>query len=318
MFNKARTKALLIVVIALALIWFIGDHFGMCSKERTFHDVVMTIDTADVRSFTISAQRHDRIPMRFYRDGPVWRLAAGGDTLRVERKAVQDVLGPLGDLRVKRLVGMMGLVKDRYELTDTLCERLTVELSNGETRELLVGKSTFSPKDTWSHVSIPGEKEVFAIDGKLSMATEMKVEDWRPRTVVKGDPKHWTKLHFTFPGNDYVMERINGAWTLDGGTADTARIGKYLASLANSDAHFIAKGASIEGAPVVGRLEITDTSRPEPILVEVHPSPDGRFILHSSVNPENLLWFDAERELPRLFRPRDNWLVGATPTGPPN
>lgn len=316
MFNKVRTKALLIVVAALALLWFIGDRFGMRSKERTFHDVVMTVDTASIEAFTISAQRKDFVPLRFFRQGNGWRLVAAADTIRVENTAVEDVIGSLGDLRVKRLVGMMDLVKDRYDLTDTLYERLTLELADGEQRELLVGKSTFSPKGPWSHVSIPGEKEVFAIDGKLSMATEMKVTEWRPHTVVNGDPKNWTRLRFTFPGNDYFLERVNGEWRLDGEACDTARVAKYLGSLAVSDAHFFADGAQLDGLPVVARLEITDTSRPEPVLVQVHQSPEGRFILHSSVNPENLLWFDAERELPRLFRPRDNWLVGATPTGP--
>ena len=120
MFNKVRTKALLIVVASLALIWFIGDRFGMRSKERTFHDVVMTVDTTAIQAFTISAQRKAFVPLRFFRHGNGWRLVASGDTIRVENTAVQDVLGPLGDLRVKRLVGMMDLVKDRYELTDTL------------------------------------------------------------------------------------------------------------------------------------------------------------------------------------------------------
>lgn len=316
MFGNVRIRALLIVLAAMVLIWIIGDRFGMRAKERTYREVVLTLDTARVQAITVTSRRQGRIPLRFFRDGALWRLTAGGDTFRVEREAFLDLLGPLGDLRVKREVGTMDLVKDRYDLTDTLAELLTIDLDGGERRELLVGKSTFSPKAPWSHVNVPGEKEVFAVVGKLSMATEMRAEEWRPRTVVKGDPRRWTALHFQFPGNDYRFDRINGEWRLDSASCDTARVAKYLQSLAHSDAHFVAVGARLDGLGTVARLEITDRLL-GPIVVQVYPTPDGRFLLHSTANPDNLLWFDVERELPRLFRPRENWLVGAAPAGPP-
>ncbi len=317
MFGNVRMKALVAVVLVMALLWFVGDRFGMRAKERTFHDVVMELDTAQVRAFTISSARKGRTPMRFFRDGGLWRLTAGTDTFRVERDAVLDVLGPLGGLRVKRQVGTMDLVKDRYDLSDTLCEHLEIELADGDRRELLVGASTFSPKGPWSHVNVPGEQEVYAVDGKLSMATEMKVDEWRPRTVVDGDSRNWSRLHFRFPGNDYTLERVNGEWRLDGGSCDTARVEKYAMSLSKSDAHFVAMGVSADQLPEVAELEVQDRSRPSPIVVKLYATPDGRFLLHSTCNPDNLLWFDGAREVPRLFRPRESWLVGAPPAGPP-
>jgi len=51
--------------------------------------------------------------------------------------------------------------------------------------------------------------------------------------------------------------------------------------------------------------------------VRVFASPEGRDLLLSTCNPDNLLWFDTQRETPRLFRPMANWLEGAPPAGPP-
>jgi hypothetical protein len=317
MSNNVRTRTLLIVVIALAAIWYIGDRYGMRAKVRTFRDVVMTLDTADITSFTIEARRRDRIPLAFEKHQGQWRLVADGDTIRVENTAVLDVLGPLGDMRVKRLVGTMDQVKDRYELTDSSCERLSLRFADGTTRHLRVGRSTFGPNGPWSYVNVTGEKEVFAIEGKLSLATEMKVDDWRPRTIVNGDPANWTRVHFTFYDNDYSFIRSGDTWNMDGMTVDTMRVRKYLGSLAVSKAHLFAKGVSVNGLPEVCRLEVTDTSRKVPIVVRVFATPAGRMILYSSLNPDNLMWFDAERELPRMFRERNNWLPGATPAGPP-
>ena len=318
MSSSARTKALVIVVVALLLLWFIGDRYGMRSKDRTYREVVLTLDTAQVKAIVIEPGGTLRPDVRVVREDRVWRLYAKTDTLRVDNKYVLDVLAPLADMRVKRQVGTMDLVKDRYDLSDTLADRMVIELNDGSKNVLLIGKSTFSPKGPWSHVNVAGEREVFAVDGKLSMVTEMKVEDWRPRTVVIGDSKNWSRLHYRFPGNDYVLQCADGIWMLDSVLSDTARVAGYLSSLARSEAHSAAKGASLDSLPEVATLTITDVSRPAPIVVSIYATRDARFLLHSSLNPDNLLWFDAERELPRLFRPRGNWLPGATPTSPLN
>ena len=316
MSSSVRTKALVIVVVALLLLWSIGDRYGMRSKDRTYREVVLTLDTAQVKAIVIEPGGTLRPDVRLVREGRVWRLYTKSDTLRVDNKYVLDMLAPLADMRVKRQVGTMDLVKGRYDLSDTLADRMIVEFNDGSRKNLLIGKSTFSPKGPWSHVNVAGEPEVFAVDGKLSMVTEMKVEDWRPRTVVIGDPKNWSRLHYRFPGNDYVLQRTNGLWMLDSVPSDTARVTGYLSSLARSEAHSAAKGASLDSLPEVATLIITDGSRPAPIVVSIYATRDARFLLHSSLNPDNLLWFDAQRELPRLLRPRGNWLPGATPTSP--
>ena len=122
MSSNARTKALVIVVVALALLWFIGDRYGMRSKDRTYREVVLTLDTAEVNVIMIEPGGTLRPDVRVVREGGLWRLYCKTDTLRVDNKYVLDVLVPLADMRVKRQVGTMDLVKDRYDLNDTLAD----------------------------------------------------------------------------------------------------------------------------------------------------------------------------------------------------
>jgi hypothetical protein len=280
------------------------------------------VDTAKVTSIAMRPGRRGREPWRIVRGDTAWRLEAASDTLRVPREAMLEVLGPLSSLKVKRQVGTMDLVKDRYELSDTNAERLTIRFADGSAKELLVGRSTFSPKGAWSHVNVPGEQEVYAVEGVLSMATEKSVEEWRPLTVVSGDPANWRRVTFTFGGSSYAFDRdAAGAWNVepragDSTVSDTARIRKYLSSMSVSKAHRAAKDMRIDGLPESHHLEITDVKRATPIVVSLYALPDGRFLLRSSCNPDNLLWFDPEREVPRLFRARENWFLGATPAGP--
>ncbi|MBL8003147.1 MAG: DUF4340 domain-containing protein [Flavobacteriales bacterium] len=318
MSGNVRLRALVIVVVALAVIWFIGDRYGMRAKDRSYRDAVLRIDTAEVIALGVVPGRVSRTPWRLERGRDAWRIVSPDDTFRVEREAVLELLAPLAHMKVKRQVGTMDLVKDRYELGDTTAERLLITLRDGSSQELLVGKSTFSPKGPWSHVNVPGEKEVFVIDGMLSMATEKSVPEWRPRTVVSGVPAEWARLHFVFPGNDYSLVRgPGGTWSVDALEGDSARINKYLGSMAVSEAHFVAVGERVEGLPETHRLEITRSTGAPPIVVRVFATPDGRNLLHSTCNPDNVLWFDPQRETPRLFRPMANWLKGSTPVGPP-
>jgi hypothetical protein len=322
MSSNVRLRALLIVIASLIVIWFIGDHYGMRAKDRTYRDVVLAVDTARITAIEMRPGRRGREPWRIVRGDTAWRLEAQSDSLRVPREAMLELLGPLASLRVKRQVGTMDLVKDRYELSDTNAERLTIRFGDGSAKELLVGRSTFSPKGAWSHVNVPGEQEVFAVEGVLSMATEKSVEEWRPLTVVAGDPANWRRITFNFGGGAYAFDRdATGAWKVeampgDSSASDTARIRKFISSMSVSKAHRAAKDVRIDGLLESHHLEIVDVKRSAPIVVSLYAVPDGRFLLHSSCNPDNLLWFDPEREVPRLFRPRGNWFVGVTPTGP--
>lgn len=322
MSSNARLRALLIVIVSLVVIFFIGDHYGMRSKERTYREVVLEVDTAKITAIAMRPSRPGREAWRIVRGKTAWRLEAARDTLRVPNSAMLELLVPLSSLRVKRQVGTMDMVKDRYELSDTNVERLTILFGDGSAKELLVGRSTFSPKGAWSHVNVPGEKEVFAVEGSLSMATEKRVEEWRPLTVVAGDPENWRRITFTFGGSSYALVRdAAGAWNVDNAIndaapSDTSRIRKFISSMSVSKAHMAAPGMRIDGLPLSHRLEIIDVRLAEPIVVSLYAVPDGRFLLNSTCNPDNLLWFDAGREVPRLFRSRENWFLGATPAGP--
>ena len=151
---------------------------------------------------------------------------------------------------------------------------------------------------------VPGEKDVFATPGTLQMLADRILNEWRPHHLVRGDTVGFRRLTYTFPSDTgYVMELGPEGWTIDGKAADQYRLGRYLESLSGAQAMHFADDADITGLSPAYRLEIDDVDRTDPIVVEVFPWRDG-FVVTSSLNPGSVMAFDAEREVPRLFRPR--------------
>ena len=306
MFNKVGTKALLLVVVVLAGLYLLADRYSLRAKDRTFREYVVQVDTTTVVSFSLHPRRAGGDELRFERTPAGWTVQHG-DTLRpADDELVRTFLGPFTGLRAKRMVGGIKLVGERHELTDSLRNRAEFRLVNGDPVQLDIGRSTFAPGEegAWTFVHVPGEKDVFATPGTLQMLADRILNEWRPHHLVRGDTVGFRRLTYTFPSDTgYVMELGPEGWTIDGKAADQYRLGRYLESLSGAQAMHFADDADITGLSPAYRLEIDDVDRTDPIVVEVFPWRDG-FVVTSSLNPGSVMAFDAEREVPRLFRPR--------------
>jgi hypothetical protein len=99
------------------------------------------------------------------------------------------------------------------------------------------------------------------------------------------------------------MVRSGSTWLLDGALTDTARVRKFLGSLARSRAQEVADPSDTLQAVPAFRVLVNDTTRQEPIAVVVYNVP-GRFIVRTSLNPGVVMNFDGTTEVPRMFRSR--------------
>ncbi len=307
MFGKLRTKHLLLLVVALAALWWLSGHFSASAQQRTFREVIMKVDTGSVDSFTIIPAKFKRVPdLRFRRVGMAWQLVMGNDTTIPDDAPVHELLASISDMRTVRLAGRMTEVKDRYELSDSLTDRLVINAADGQ-HTLLVGRAT-SSEDAMTVVCPIGDEDAYAVQGRLGEITDKSFGDWMPKYLVRGDPANWRRLTFNFPGDTgYVMERHGTRWTIDGAPTDPSRVAHYLGSLARSRGQSLADPRDTLQAIPAFTLVVEDTTRAVPIAVVVY-GVQGRFIVRSSLNPASVMPFDGKNELPRMFRPRSAYM----------
>jgi hypothetical protein len=303
MFGKLRTSHLLLIVAALAALWWITGQLSPTAKQRTFREDILQVDTSALSSFIIVPALYKGLPpMHFMRQGRAWEAALLQDTTVVDMAPLRDLLGSLAHMRALRMAGSMSTVAEHYELSDSTAEHLLLDLPDGR-YDLLVGRCT-GGDDPVTVVSPSGDPNAYGISGRLGTYTDQSFGDWMPKYLVNGDPRNWTSVQFTFPGDTgYTMVRSGSTWLLDGLATDTARVRKFLRSLARSRAQEVADPADTLHAVPAFRLLVNDTTREEAIAVVVYNVP-GRFIVRTSLNPGVVMNFDGTTEVPRMFRSR--------------
>ena len=166
---STSTKALLIAAAAIILLFVLGDRFGMRSNTKDPREFVIELDTSVVVSIRFEDRADPRNDLQLIRRGSAWeRIAQRTDSLPPTQQA-RNLLAQFQRVPVKRDMGMILLLGDRYQLTDTTLCRITFADAEGQEDALNLGSSTFAPGKVgaWTYVNVPGEKEVYAVEGLL-------------------------------------------------------------------------------------------------------------------------------------------------------
>jgi hypothetical protein len=287
----------------------------MGAQERTFRANVVELDTSTVNRIAIRARKAGHEEAVLERKDGHWNMTYKGANYRADDANVNWLLGHFEHMKADRVVGTTDAVRDRYGLVDSLASTVELTTADGRSRKLIVGRSVNPEQaEPWTAVQIEGEQEVYATPGTLSSSVDNEpLTAWRPRVLITGDAVNWDRLTFTYPADSgYVLERRGAEWLVDSMPADTSKVNRFLKSLTLCKAQSFADTVNVDGLPLQYQLVIEDVARPEPIHVRVYSLGYG-FVVTSNINPGTVMWFDALREVPRLFRPRHNWFATVPP-----
>lgn len=317
MFNKLGTRTLLIVAAVLGLVWFLADRYGAGSQQRTFRSEILRLDTTAVSRIRIVSRVTDHEPVVLERSGAQeWKVTYAGTEHRGSHTTIQRLLNELRSLDADRMIGRMDAVKDKYELADSLATVITFTMG-GKEHALAFGKRVQAENGPFTYVNVPGEAEVYAIAGSVGGELDSKPDHWRPRELMTGNPANWQRITFTYPADSgYVLERNGAEWLVDSMPADSGKVNNYLKSIALSKAQSFADSVDVSTITPAYVMKVEDGSRPEPVLVQAYPY-GYAFVITSTLNPGSVLFFDPQREMPRMFRPRHRWFPDPPPPSAP-
>lgn len=172
-------KALLIMAATLVLLFVLGDRLGLRTGTRDPRTHVLLLDTAAVTSIHFEDRGDARHDLLLRRTPQGWDRIAAHERERSPDHQARELLGRFQELKVKRTMGMILLLGERYDLTDnTLC-RITFTHADGREEALNIGSDTFAPGTAraWTYVNVPGEKEVYAVEGLLALGLRWPEQD---------------------------------------------------------------------------------------------------------------------------------------------
>jgi hypothetical protein len=191
--------------------------------------------------------------LRLERDGETTTLLRGDDGwtvdgFRADPDIVSAMLGVVDEATIGDLVATNPANHDRMGVS--LDSAISATFTAGsEERTILIGKS--GRRFGTAYVRLPGEDEVWLLEGDLRAQLSRGVDAWRDRAVVAVDTAVVARIVVEREGDGYALVRGDSTWTFDGGAdANQPAVKAILSELARLMASgFVAAGDSLAAAP---------------------------------------------------------------------
>ncbi|NCA87112.1 MAG: DUF4340 domain-containing protein, partial [Clostridia bacterium] len=300
MFKKLNVKTLVVILIILAAIYAIAEMAG--GRDRSFRDVVVEIDTADVESIYIRMAGATSPVVLNRTAAGAWEVSGEGANYPADMGMVRNILSQFTLMKPERVAATTEKKWAEYELNDSLATRITLKGNDEDLADLMIGKFSYTqPPQTQaqqnpyqqqqrgkmtSFVRLTDETPVYAVDGFLKMAYQDNVNAYRNKSLLKVTIADISTLNYSYPDRSINLEKTDGRWMMNGKPADSAAMVKYLTKLSRlSNPGFVDPSVAKIGN-ATHRLSV-EGSNFAPVVIEAFPVADTatRYVITSSANP---------------------------------
>lgn len=302
--NRQLALALGVLALLYGLTWLTGRR-----PERSFAETLLEIDPAAVDRLLISSAQ-GQADMR--KSGDSWQISLpDGSYAAAAAPQVSQALDRLKSLKALQLVSQKEEQWASYGVADSNGLRVEAYTGGRQQAVLVLGRQQYAAAGAGgTFVRIGNEPAVYLAEGMLLSSFSRNPQDWRDKTVLRGNSESWQSLSLAFPGDSaYQLVRSGVRWTFaDGAAADSAAVQRYLSRLAEVRAAELASDPP--GAPQPAYALTIGEADGNLIRIQAYPDSLHGHILTSSQQPGNL--FSARGGLlDRLFpgrstlRPQD-------------
>lgn len=242
---KQLVGALVLAVALWAIVSFLAGGGGSITASGEIADFFEELGEAHIDGVRIVGPDGE---MELVRAGDDW--TANG--FPADSGSISRLLGVLGELAVGDLAATNTANHDRMGVS--LDSAVSVDFDvGGEWRSILVGRQ--GRRYATSYVRLPGEDEVYLLEGDLRIQVVRRLDDWRDRRMISVDSATVSRIEIERDGDAYTMVRGDSAWTFEaGGAVSPFAVLGVLSELSNLMASgFLADGDSIAALEPGGR-----------------------------------------------------------------
>ncbi len=293
MFKKLSVKILLIilgVLLVIYLITLLSD-----KSERTFKEIVLTVDTANVNTILIFPIGKDDV--KLIRLDTAWKVELDSVNYNADRKMIKNIFTQLINLKTDRVAATNESKWAEFEVDDSTGTRVILMNDEDVLTELLIGKFSYIPDENSTpeqpkgkmitYVRLADEDEVYAVEGYLKLNFNYDLNSYRNKAVVNAHRSHITKLTYTEPDKKsfVVTKKGESNFLVDGVPVDSARTVSFVIRLANTNSRdFYNDDFDFPSEP--DYILKVEGDNFEPIIVNVYPADTvNKYIMTSSMNP---------------------------------
>lgn len=295
MIKKLGNKALLLILIVLLAVFGIVHYVSTRNGENTFKTAIIPhIDSARMNGMVIfqkATKKGIPLPFVFNRKGKEWYISQGNVSGRAQLRSAQYMMSQLEHISPDRLASNSPDDWKEYNVTDSLGTRVVFLYDKDTALDVMVGRFSFIPqtRKAISYIRLAGQKEVYAIDGMLSMNITEEFNAWRDRKIIPDDYfASWDKLTFTYPDDSgYVLLKNTNSnrWVFNDGKApDSLAASRILQDLSGQNFGTFVNNFDSTGKQPVFLLRIEGKSFGA-VLVKAYLSDSAsKYAITSSIN----------------------------------
>jgi hypothetical protein len=221
---KGSNNTILLIALIVLLGGFILSRvFRSPSLESNLDENLLSLDTSKISAIHINPAA-EKGEIKLVRAGKTWEVQRDQVRARVEASQVKSALESIQEIHPERLVTRKQEKWADYNV-DTTGTHVRIFTGQNDPTEFWVGKTSGGGNT----MRLQGEDNVYEVKETLETNFNKRFSGWRDKTVLKTDPETVTRVTFDYPSDSsFVLEKINGRWTIDNAEADSTKVTSYL------------------------------------------------------------------------------------------
>ncbi|VAW12985.1 hypothetical protein MNBD_BACTEROID01-1608 [hydrothermal vent metagenome] len=307
MFRKVSIKILLSVFVILLVMVVLVKIIDTQKGDRTFRNELVKVNAGDITSILLSPKITAGKVITLKKEGDSWKvISPEGEIFNADKNAASNLIAELNRIKPESVVATSKEKWGQFEVTDSLGTNVKLLKGDDVIADIYIGKFSFSqPRKMTSYVRLAGDKEVYGVNGFLSMTFNRDLDSFRDKTVISSSTGDWVKLSFSYPADSsFTLVKIENDWQVNGASADSASVATYLGSIAHLNESAFAKEEPSVAASHILKIE-GDNMMP-PVEIKGYYLGGGQIVIESNQNPGT--YFESGELASKLFPPRSKFM----------
>ncbi|MFA6126948.1 MAG: DUF4340 domain-containing protein [Bacteroidales bacterium] len=233
--SKTKNNRILMIVFAVLLVAVGLNELIKSSKgERTFRKDIVEIDANNIKKIAIFPKNSGNRVVDVYLDDTIWKLKVDDKLFAADQDMIKGIVDELANMTPERVVANSKELWKEYDITDSLGVKVIVYGQKKEKAELTLGRFAYNQatRKPSTFVRVNNEKEVYAVEGYLSMTFNREINSLRDKNIFRGNQNDLSQITFNYPADSsYTVTRQDGQWSISGMPVDSLRMAGYLTTV---------------------------------------------------------------------------------------
>ncbi len=321
MYKKFSIKTLSIIFSVLLVLVIITEIVDKMQSKNTLRDVLFTVDKTQINALKIYPRMLKGKEVILEKQNDNWLVKYEGKSYNADTNQIKTLINTFSELKPLRYAGKDEKQQEKYELSDSLCNKvLLLDKKGKQLAALRIGRFSFlqnkqmrkqnpfmqQPQGTMiSYVRLEDEKDIFAVEGFLSLSINQEPDNFRNRKLLSVNKEKINKIEFNYPADSsFVLQETGKEWQINGSPADSATVANYLFKISNCTGSNFSKQA-IKNATHTLKISTSDNQIYE---IDAELQDSTNVLLMSSQNKGTVFKEKADENFKKLFKSKQTFL----------